>query len=263
MQASRVFERFTPEARQVLVTAQAEARELRHDFIGTEDLLLGMAGTSAGELLERLGAPMSELREAVRSLVGASDDPAKDKPPFTPRSKKVLELSLREALARNDNAIRPEHLLLGILREGEGVAATVLAEAGITYEAVSGLVGPVGPNRPRFWRRGRGPDLPRMTPGVESALAGARKWASGEPVTTYHLLRALLEEGVAGRILRSLDVTRDAIDEKYAEFGTAGTSDDASVPITVEGEDFRVTPEQAEQIRRYLAGGDPPLPANP
>jgi ATP-dependent Clp protease ATP-binding subunit ClpC len=254
-----VFERFTQESREVLTRAQASARELGHDFIGTEHVLLGLAGTSAAEKLERLGAPMKSLRTAIIELVGQGPGTDSGSPPFTARAKKALELSLREALARNDTAIKPEHLLLGLLREKDGVA----------HESVAVLVGPLrtDPGRPRMWRRGlRGISPPwdfgDATPGAQAVPLTARRLAGSEPVTTYHYLRALMGEGVAGRILDALGVTPQAAAEKFAELGTAGTSDDVpSVSIDVEGENFRVTPEQAEQIRRWLRReGPPPLP---
>jgi ATP-dependent Clp protease ATP-binding subunit ClpC len=267
-----VFERFTQESKNVLARAQTEARELGHNFIGTEHVLLGLAGTDADAILGRLGAPMPGLRAAVVALVGRGTGQGTGSPPFTAKAKKALELSLREALARNDRTIRPEHLLLGLLREGEGVAAQVLREAGVTHAAFSPLVGPPqstwDPGR-RIWRRAfRGPSnfpssiVGNATPGAEALPITARRVAGSDPVSTYHYLVALLEEGVAAGILQSLGVTREAVADKFAELGTAGTSDAMpSVPVEVEGEQFRVTPDQAEQIRRWLRReGPPPLP---
>jgi len=271
VQASRVFERFTQESREVLTRAQAEARELGHDCIGTEHILLGLAGTGAAEKLERLHAPMDDLRSTVVGLIGRGSSARTGSPPFTAGAKKALELSLREALARNDAAIRPEHLLLGLLREGDGVAAQVLGLRNIGHESIAVLVGPlrVDPGRPRLWRRGLRAGFPAgaigdATPGAQAVPLTARRLAGSEPVTTYHYLRALMGEGVAGRILEALGVTPQAAAEKFAELGTAGTSDDMpSVSIDVEGENFRVTPEQAEQIRRWLRReGPPPLPSD-
>jgi ATP-dependent Clp protease ATP-binding subunit ClpC len=264
-----VFERFTQEARGVLIQAQVEARELRHEAIGTEHILLSLEGTAAGEVVEALGASMADLRAAVVAAAAPGAVEVKGSPPFTASAKKALELSLREALARGDSEIRPQHLLLGLLREGTGVACQVLNNAGVTHAACGALVGPlhVDPARPRLWRRGfRGsfpPNAPAdATPGAQSVLLTARRLAGRDPMSTYHYLKALMGEGVAGQILDALGVTPEAVAAKYAELGTAGTSDDMpSVSVDVEGEQFRVTPEQAEQIRRWLRReGPPPLP---
>ena len=124
-----MFERFTDRARRVLVLAQEEARVLDHNFIGTEHLLLGLIHEGEGvaaKALESLGISLEAVREKVAETVGPSGSSATGSPPFTPRSKKVLELSLREALQLGHNYIGTEHILLGLVREGEGVAATVL-----------------------------------------------------------------------------------------------------------------------------------------
>src|SRR6188472_2293435 len=126
-----MFERFSGQTRHVVVMAQEEARELDHNYIGTEHLLLGLLTTSdslAGASLTALGYSHDDVQASVLGTVGRGKPPAGGHIPFTPRAKKVLELSLREALQLKNNYIGTEHILLGILREGEGLAAQILAD---------------------------------------------------------------------------------------------------------------------------------------
>ncbi|MDA8277388.1 MAG: ATP-dependent Clp protease ATP-binding subunit [Actinomycetota bacterium] len=134
-----MFERFTDRARRVLVLAQEEARLLNHNFIGTEHILLGLIHEGEGvaaKALESLGISLEAVREKVDELIGPATTPAAGSPPFTPRAKKVLELSLREALQLGHNYIGTEHMLLGLVREGEGVAARVLISLGADLSRV-------------------------------------------------------------------------------------------------------------------------------
>ena len=129
-----MFERFTDRARRVLVLAQEEARLLNHNFIGTEHILLGLLQEGEGvaaKALEALAVSREEVRGKVQETAGPSASRTIGSPPFTPRSKKVLELALREALQLNHNYIGTEHILLGLVREGRGVAAQVLTSLGI------------------------------------------------------------------------------------------------------------------------------------
>ena len=128
-----MFEQFTDRARRVMVLAQEEARFLRHNFIGTEHLLLGIAHEGEGvgaQALASMGITLESARAAVTQTVGPAGSSTTGPPPFTPRAKKVLELSLREALQLGHGYIGTEHLLLGLVREGEGVGAQVLVELG-------------------------------------------------------------------------------------------------------------------------------------
>ena len=135
-----MFERFTDRARRVVVLAQEEARLLDHNYIGTEHLLLGLLHEGAGvaaEALDRVeGVSLERVRLEVEQIVGRGDSVPGGHIPFTPRSKKVLELSLREALKLDHNYIGTEHILLGLLREGQGVAAQVLAKLGADFPTV-------------------------------------------------------------------------------------------------------------------------------
>jgi ATP-dependent Clp protease ATP-binding subunit ClpC len=128
-----MFERFTDRARNVVVLAQQEARLLKHNYIGTEHILLGLVRESDGlaaKALGALGIGLETVREQVEEIIGRGQKSPSGHIPFTPRGKKVLELSLREALQFGHNYIGTEHILLGIVREGEGVAAQVLVKLG-------------------------------------------------------------------------------------------------------------------------------------
>jgi ATP-dependent Clp protease ATP-binding subunit ClpC len=134
-----LFERFTDRARRVLVLAQEEARLLNHNFIGTEHILLGLIHEGEGvaaKALESLGISLEAVREKVEETIGPAGNAPAGSPPFTPRAKKVLELSLREALQLGHNYIGTEHMLLGLVREGEGVAAQVLVSLGADLSRV-------------------------------------------------------------------------------------------------------------------------------
>jgi ATP-dependent Clp protease ATP-binding subunit ClpC len=129
-----VFERFTDRARRVLTLAQEEASALNHGFIGTEHILLGLIEEGDGlgaRALRSLGLSTEDVRAKVGEIVGGSVSTPVGSRPFTPRSKKVLELALREALQLNHSYIGTEHILLGLVREGNGVATTVLVDLGV------------------------------------------------------------------------------------------------------------------------------------
>ena len=178
-----MFERFTERARQVVVLAQDEARALGHNYIGTEHILLGLLREEEGlaaRVLESLDVTAEEVRAQVKRLVGQGDEQiVTGQIPFTPRAKKVLELALREALSLKHSYIGPEHILLGVVRENDGVAARILLDFGVDAETIRAqtmamLGGPAGKIRPDLgsgWTS-TGP-LARRTP---SLLLG---WALG------------------------------------------------------------------------------------
>jgi ATP-dependent Clp protease ATP-binding subunit ClpA len=128
-----MFERFTDRARRVVVLAQEEARLLNHNYLGTEHLLLGLTAEDQGvaaKALEALGIRLEAVRSQVEEIIGQGQWAPSGQIPFTPRAKKVLELSLREAKQLGHDYIGTEHILLGLVREGEGVAAQVLIKLG-------------------------------------------------------------------------------------------------------------------------------------
>jgi Clp amino terminal domain, pathogenicity island component/UvrB/uvrC motif len=134
-----VFERFTERARQVVVLAQDEARALRHNYIGTEHLLLGLLreeDSLAARVLESLDVTLEEGRAQVRLIIGEGDEILTGQIPFTPRAKRVLELALREALQLGHNHIGTEHILLGLVHEGGGVAMRILLDLDVDAQMV-------------------------------------------------------------------------------------------------------------------------------
>src|SRR5712692_2942199 len=228
-----MFERFTDRARRVLVLAQEEARRLDHNFIGTEHILLGLIDESEGAAAQTL-ASFGITREAVRDKVlekvgpGPASSSAAGSPPFTARAKKVLELSLREALQLGHNFIGTEHMLLGLVREGEGVGAQVLVGLGGELQqlrqkviellggagGLHGQVEPVWPGRTLRARR---------TPAGERADSAAQRLAAGLPAGTQHMLLALLdqEDSVAANVLAAQGVTRAEVERRIADTDVA------------------------------------------
>src|SRR5881409_573488 len=177
-----MFERFTERARQVVVLAQEEARTLKHNYIGTEHILLGLLREEEGlaaRVLESLDITVERVRAQVVRIVGSGEEVTSGQIPFTPRAKKVLELALREALSLGHNYIGTEHILLGLVRENEGVAARILLDFDadsekIRNEVIRMLSGPGGR------RQGSG------SGGQGAAAAGAG--ASGEGKKSSKLL---------------------------------------------------------------------------
>ena len=171
----RVFERFTDRARRVLTLAQEEARLLNHSFIGTEHILLGLIRDGdglGGEALRSLGVSYGTVQERVQEIVGISLSTPSGSPPFTPRAKKVLELSLREALQLNHSYIGTEHILLGLLREGNGVAAAVLVGLGVDLVRARHAVNNLMTSRPE----------PQSQQDLqESARSAPHAWPPSEP----------------------------------------------------------------------------------
>jgi Clp amino terminal domain, pathogenicity island component len=134
-----MFERFTDRARRVVVHAQEEARRLNHNYIGTEHILLGLLREGEGiaaKALESLGISLDAVRQQVEEIIGQGQQAPSGHIPFTPRAKKVLELALRESLQLGHNYIGTEHILLGLIREGDGVAAQVLVRLGADLNRV-------------------------------------------------------------------------------------------------------------------------------
>ena len=139
MSAYEMFERFTEQSRQVVVLAQQEARALKHNYIGTEHILLGLLReeeTLAAWVLTSRGITVELVHAQLVRIVGAGPEPSPDQIPFTPRAKKVLELALRESLKLGHQDIGPEHILLGLVRENGGVAARILLDFDASYEKV-------------------------------------------------------------------------------------------------------------------------------
>lgn len=134
-----MFERFTDRARRVVVLAQEESQRLSHNYIGSEHLLLGLLAEREGvaaRALESLNVTLTAAREQVEEIIGPGQQTPRGHIPFTPRAKKILELALREALTMGSEVINTEHLLLGLIDEGDGVGAQILQRLGATAQAV-------------------------------------------------------------------------------------------------------------------------------
>ena len=134
-----MFERFTDRARRVVVLAQEESQRLSHNYIGSEHLLLGLLAEQEGvaaRALESLNVTLTAAREQVEEIIGPGQQKPSGHIPFTPRAKKILELSLREALTMGSEVIDTQHLLLGLIDEGDGVGAQILQRLGATAQAV-------------------------------------------------------------------------------------------------------------------------------
>ena len=175
-----MFERFTNRARRVVVLAQEEARLLSHNYIGTEHLLLGLLHENEGmaaQVLGELGVSLDAVRGQVMTIVGPGESTPSGHIPFTPRAKKVLELSLREALQLGTDYIGTEHLLLGLIREGEGVAAQILVRLGQDLSAVRRAVITIceqHPPDPKRERRNPLGDRPVAMPAEPASGSGPR-----------------------------------------------------------------------------------------
>jgi len=183
-----MFERFTERSRRVVVLAQQEARTLNHDYIGTEHILLGLIREGAGvaaRALESLGISLEAVRQQVLEIIGQGQEAPSGHIPFTPRAKKVLELSLREALQFGHEYIGTEHILLGLIREGGGVAAQVLVKLGadlnrVRQQVIQLLHGYRGEDV-----IGEGSPLPDVAPvradSLERRLAAIERWIGLRP----------------------------------------------------------------------------------
>ena len=176
-----MFERFTERARQVVVLAQEEARTLKHNYIGTEHILLGLLREEEGlaaRVLESLDITVERVRAQVVRIVGSGEEVTSGQIPFTPRAKKVLELALREALSLGHNYIGTEHILLGLVRENEGVAARILLDFDADSEKI----------RNEVIRMLSGPGGRRQGAGAGAGASGASSSASGEGKKSSKLL---------------------------------------------------------------------------
>jgi ATP-dependent Clp protease ATP-binding subunit ClpA len=251
-----MFERFTAYARRAVVTAQEEARELNHNYIGTEHILLALLRRPDGlpnqddgvasAILEEFGMTRDGVRPEVIAIVGLGKGKAKSGHiPFTPRAKKVLELALREALQLHHTYIGTEHLLLGLIREDEGVAVQIMrahadlvairaaviarmpagdAEEGALAAATGSLIRRV---RSRLSGPRDGGEV-GATPATDATLTEAARLAGGSPVGSHHLLLAALADpnSAAARSLASLGVDLDRVRESLRTADVTGTSDE-------------------------------------
>ena len=202
-----MFDRFTDRARRVIVLAQDEARMLNHNYIGTEHLLLGLIHEGEGvaaKALESLGISLESVRAQVEDIIGPGEQAPTGHIPFTPRAKKVLELSMREALQLNHPYIGTEHILLGLIHEGEGVAAKALESLGISQDAVRAqVIEIIGEGQQPT--TGHIPFTPRAKRVLELSFREALQLGHNY-IGTEHILLGLIREGegVAAQVLTKL-----------------------------------------------------------
>jgi dihydroneopterin aldolase len=225
-----MFERFTERARKVVVLAQEEARRFGHGYIGTEHLLLGLLREDEGvaaRALKRLNVTLRGAREQLESIVGYGEEDAGAQAPFTPRSKKVLELALREAMQLGHNYIGTEHILLGLARESEGVASQMLSSMGVTADGVREQV-----------IRMLGGEQPRRERGLGARLLGGGRAARAKPQN----FRGRMDFEVQAR---SVDRTRQSPQTILVEL-------DYSYPVQGEEEAFSETVDHGD-LRRGIA----------
>jgi ATP-dependent Clp protease ATP-binding subunit ClpC len=251
-----MFERFTAKARRTIVDAQEEARNLQHNYIGTEHILLGLLHEGHGigaRALAQFGMTLEGAREEVAGIIGpGKQGKVTGHIPFTPRAKKVLEIALREALALHHNYIGTEHILLGLIREGDGVAAQIIKKHADPLQVRTAVLDvleefmPAQPTaRPRSWLRrvvesatghsGEGAPaeqgetaLLNATPAADATLTTAAQLAGGEAVGSHHLLLAALTDAnsAAARVLASLGVDLNRAKDALNRADVAGTSDE-------------------------------------
>jgi ATP-dependent Clp protease ATP-binding subunit ClpA len=200
-----MFERFTDRGRRVVVLAQDEARRLDHNYIGTEHLLLGLIHEGDGvaaKALESLGISLDDVRQQVEEIIGRGQQAPSGHIPFTPRAKKVLELSLRESKLLGHNYIGTEHILLGLIHEGDGVAAQVLVKLGASLNRVRQQVIYIREGAPETEGQDR-------LDAVEDRLAAVEQWVGTRPDTSD------LDEQIA-QVCREKESAVDAHDYEQA-----------------------------------------------
>ena len=252
--SSMHFDRYTDRAKRVVVLAQQEARMLNHNYMGTEHLLLGLIHEGEGvaaKALEAMGIGLDAARQHVEEIIGLGQQTPSGHIPFTPRLKKVLQLSFREALQLGHNYVGPEHLLLGLVREGDGVAAQVLVRLGadlnrVRQQVIQLLHGYVGTQQAAAEPAAAEPArLSRARPG--KALAEVVRLAAAEAVAlghryvgTEHLLLGLLVAGDAGRDIRQLldeSVTAEAVRARIVDLVGQGAGEGREPGLTFEAAD--------------------------
>jgi ATP-dependent Clp protease ATP-binding subunit ClpC len=217
-----VFERFTDRARRVVVLAQQEARNLDHNYIGTEHLLLGLVHEGEGIAalaLAQLDISLERIRSDVEAIVGRGSKPQSGHIPFTPRAKKVLELSLREALQLGHSYIGTEHILLGLVREGEGVAAQVLERLGADLDRVRETVVELLPGSSES--AGRSPRRRRGRRIVEEEPSGSPVASEDFPICPS--CAAPLAETMTVKVLE-VTIDEQAVQVKVSYCSRCGTA---------------------------------------
>lgn len=235
----------------MVVTAQEEARLLKHDYIGTEHILLGLLDapdSTAAKVLHQLGYDKKTAQVDIAAVVKPGTKELSGHIPFTPRAEKTLELALREALQLHHSYIGTEHILLALVKHGEGVGAKVLGErihpiSKIRAAVLASLEGPqdvpVGP-----W--------PSGTPATQDTVSAAGALAGGAPVGSHHLLEAMLrvENSMAARVLRELGIDPDAVAAKIDELDPETTTDANPEEAAARKMEIRLVDDEVHLILR-------------
>jgi ATP-dependent Clp protease ATP-binding subunit ClpA len=269
-----MFERFTDRARRVVVLAQEEARLLEHGYIGTEHLLLGLIGEGDGvaaKTLESMGISLDAVRQQVEVIIGRGQHAPSGHIPFTPRAKRVLELSQRESDQMGHHSIGTEHILLGLVREGDGVAAQVLVKLGadltrVRQQVVQVLQGSTVESvreggvrwRPRAARAGVIEDLMARLDAADQRLAAIERWVGMSPnvrdlETEIAQVRRDKESAIDAQDFETAAALRDKekrlLDDKaQPEKGwVAGTGDRLSL-----AEDFERLSAELDRLRAIV-----------
>ncbi|MFF4359346.1 Clp protease N-terminal domain-containing protein [Streptomyces sp. NPDC001604] len=245
------FERFTVKARRVVVASQEQARQLKHSHIGTEHLLLGLLDVPDGlaaQVLHQLGYDKETAQADIAAAVEPGTKELSGHIPFAGRAKKVLELALREAQQLHHGDIGTEHILLALVREGEGVGAKVLAER---INPVSKIRAAVLASVEGAQDAAAGP-WPSGTPATEDTLSTAGALAGGAPVGSHHLLEAMLraENSMAARVLRELGVDPDAVAAKIDELDPETTTDANPEEAAARKMEIRLVDDEVHLILR-------------
>jgi ATP-dependent Clp protease ATP-binding subunit ClpA len=266
LDGSPMFERFTNRARHVVVLSQEEARELQHNYIGTEHILLGLLAESDGaafQALARFGMTLDGARDEVKAIIGLGKAKPSGHIPFTPRAKKVLELSLREALQLRNDFIGTEHILLGVIREGQGVGAQIikqhcpdLSEVRTAVLEVQSTMPAPSPKGFRWLRdrletttgrlseQGQGAQI-LTTQAADASLTEAARLAGSQPVGSHHLvLAALADPGSAASQALSKLGELERLKEALRSTDVAGTSDELPEEAGRRQMVIKVTPEK-------------------
>jgi ATP-dependent Clp protease ATP-binding subunit ClpC len=243
-----MFERFSGQARHVVVSAQEEARDLDHNYIGTEHLLLGLltSDSLASASLNALGYTHDNVQAKVEEMIGRGKASPGGHIPFTPRAKKVLELSLREALQLKHNYIGTEHILLGLIREGEGVAAQILADKHsldqIRGEVLTRIESPAA-------RQAHGAG---RTPAAHEVLALAGDLAGDTPVGSHHILEAILQQpdSAAAKVLSDAGIDLEQLATKLDNVSVEDTTDDTPEQAAARQLELSVTDDAVTVVLR-------------
>jgi len=244
-----MFERFSGQARHVVVSAQEEARELDHNYIGTEHLLLGLLAASdslASASLTALGYLHDDVQAKLEEMVGRGKASPGGHIPFTPRAKKVLELSLREALQLKHNYIGTEHILLGLLREGEGRAAQILSAKH-----------PLDRIRSEVLERIKSPSVREAyvadrTPAARDVLMLAAELAGEGPVGSQHILEAIMQQpdSIAAKALADAGVDFEQLAATLDQASTQDTADDTPTQAAARQLELSITDDTVTVVLR-------------